>query len=49
MREKISEEYHTPWVGVQEKLFPIIRQLCLDEKILKKLGMTQLTASAVAV
>ena len=31
-----------PLVNVQEKLFNISSQVCLDENLLKKLGMTQL-------
>ena len=41
VRKYISEWYTPPWVGVQEKIFPRSRQGCLDEKLLKKLGMTQ--------
>ena len=37
----IAEEDPLPWVDVQDKLFPRSRQVCLDEKILNKLGMTQ--------
>ena len=41
-RENIAEEGSPPWVNVQEKLFLRNRQVYLDEKLLKKLGMTQL-------
>ena len=41
MRENISEEGPTPWVGVQDKIFNGIRQRLLDEKLMKKLGMTK--------
>ena len=40
-RDKISEEDPTPWVDVQEKLFPRSSKQCLYEKLLKKFGMTQ--------
>ena len=40
-RENIDEEDTPPCVDVQEMLFPRIRQGCLDDNLLKKLGMTQ--------
>ena len=40
VRENVDEEDPPPMVDVQEKLFHIKSQGCLDEKILKKLGMT---------
>ena len=42
VRENIAEEYNSPCVGVQEKIFTRSRQGCLNEKLLKKLSMTQL-------
>ena len=41
MRKNISEEDPTTWVDVQEKIFPRSRKVCLNEKILNKLWMTQ--------
>ena len=41
MRENIYEDNPPPWVDVQEKINTIISKVCLDDKILKKLGMTQ--------
>ena len=41
MRDNIAEEDTPPWVYVQDKIFPRSRQLFLDKKILKKLGITQ--------
>ena len=40
-RENISEEDTPSWVNVQEKLLPRNRQVCLDDKLLKKLWMTK--------
>ena len=41
VRENISEEDYIPWFYMQENLFSIIKQLFLDEKLMKKFGMTQ--------
>ena len=39
--ENISEEDLPPWFDEQYKLFTKIRQVCLDEKLSKNLGMTK--------
>ena len=41
LRNNISEEYRLLWVVVQEKLFHRSRQGFLNDKLLKKLGITQ--------
>ena len=39
--DNITEESPHLQVDLQQKIYPIIRQECLDKKLLKKLGMTQ--------
>ena len=41
VRCNIATEYPYPWFFLQEKLFPIIIQVFLDDKLLKNSGMTQ--------